>query len=244
VPAPTADEPSSTRDHGARATELLARQMPRVAQRAERAVLRVLFVAAQADDAAEDEAIRAAARALPRAHDLGAEIASSPREARALNEAARTALWRQGNVQEALRLHLRAFGANPLDAEIVGNTAFLLLRQAHPDAEAARQLALHALTLRDPRFPAGRIEDWSTLAIASSLTGNERDARNAWFVSLALAPSLERLCRAAINARSIYGDRLRGPIEAMLERAQASGRSRGAPACDGPPPWVASNQGR
>ena len=76
-----------------------------------------------------------------------------------------------------------------------------MLRQPTPDAERARELALHALTLRDPRFPAGRVEDWTSFAIASALTGRERDARAAWFVTLALTPNLERHCRGAMLTR-------------------------------------------
>jgi hypothetical protein len=244
-PASSAPAPRPvTRDFAARGNDLLARDIPRIAQRAERAVLRVLFVAAQGDDAGDDDAIRAAARALPRAHDLDGSFEPAPRDARALNESARTALNRNGNARQALRTQLGAFGANPLDPEVVGNTAFLMLRQPTPDAERARELALHALTLRDPRFPGGRVEDWTSFAIASALTGRERDARAAWVVSLALTPNLERHCRGARQARSLYGERLRTSVTAMLERARASGRSRGAPSCDGGSPQVAGARTR
>jgi len=141
-------------------------------------------------------------------------------------------------------LQVRAFGANPLDAEIAGNLAFLLLRQRPAQPEAARQLALHALTLRGSRHPEGRIEDWATLAIASALSGRERDARNALLVTLALAPNLERQCKAALDVVALYGERLRGPVEAMLQSAQASGRAQQSSFCEWPPHWVVSGGSR
>ena len=120
---------------------------------------------------------------------------------------------------------MRAFGADPLDPEVAGNLAFLLLRQRPSQPEAARRLALHALTLHGSRFPQGRVEDWATLAIASALAGRERDASNAFLVSLALAPDLERHCRAALDAFAIYGERLRVPVETMLAGVAASRRA-------------------
>ena len=104
----------------------------------------------------------------------------------------------------------------------------------------ARQLALHALTLHGPRYPEGRIEDWATFAIASALAGRERDARNAFLVTLSLAPNLERQCKAALDVYAIYGERLRAPIEAMLQSANASGRANGSAFCEWPPHWVVS----
>jgi len=101
-------------------------------------------------------------------------------------------------------------------------------------------LALHALTLHDWKFPSGRIEDWNTFAIASALTGHERDARNAWLVALALAGGSERQCRAAIDAYALYGEALRLPVEAMLYRANAAGRSPRSRLCEWPPHWSAS----
>ncbi len=99
---------------------------------------------------------------------------------------------------------------------------------------------MHALTLRGARFPEGRIEDWATFAIASALAGRERDARNAFLVTLSLAPNLERQCKAALDVYAIYGERLRAPIEAMLQSANASGRANGSAFCEWPPHWVVS----
>jgi hypothetical protein len=103
-------------------------------------------------------------------------------------------------------------------------------------------LALHALTLHDWKYPSGRIEDWNTFAIASALTGHERDARNAWLVALALAGGSERQCRAAIDAYALYGEALRTPVEAMLHRASTSARPQRSRLCEWPPHWSASTR--
>ena len=131
-------------------------------------------------------------------------------------------------------MQVRAFGADPLDPEVAGNLAFLLLRQRPSQPEAARRLALHALTLHGTRYPHGRIEDWATLAIASALAGRERDASNAFLVSLALASDFERYCRAALDAYAMYGERLRTPVETMLASIGSSRRAPQAPSCQSP----------
>jgi tetratricopeptide (TPR) repeat protein len=227
-------------DFAARADGLLASQLPSVAQRAERAVSRVLVVAAQPDKASLDDEIRAAARTiqvLPQ--DPLLAIGNVDDEAWLLNEAAHSAYWRRGNLQEAIALQTRAFGANPLNAEVVGNLAVLRLKQRPAQADAARQLALHALTLSDAGHPGGRIEDWSTLAVASALSGRNGDARSAWFVTLALASSLERQCKVAVNAYATHGERLSFPVQAMLLRVRSSSRPGQSPYCEWPPHWEA-----
>jgi hypothetical protein len=144
----------------------------------------------------------------------------------------------------ALVLQTGAFGANPLDPDIASNLAFYHLRQQPVQADKARQLALYALITRDRKFPTGRIEDWTTLAIANALSGRERDARDALFVTVALAPSLERQCKAAINAYEQYGERLRSPVEAMLHRVHSSGRSERSAFCELPAHWMATGMVR
>jgi len=223
-----------------RGNELLAVQIPRIAQRAERMVLRVLVAAAHADeDGSTDDQVRLAAGAIRLAPDDPQLTRTAVRESRQFHEGARIAL-RRGDFAEAVGLETRAFGANPVDAEIVGTLAYMRLRQSPSQPEAARRLALHALTLHDWKFPSGRIEDWNTFAIASALTGHERDARNAWLVALALAGGSERQCRAAIDAYALYGEALRLPVEAMLYRANAAGRSPRSRLCEWPPHWSAS----
>ena len=143
-------------------------------------------------------------------------------EARRLHEAALVAYLSRDDVDDAVRLQRKAFAANPLDSEVVGNLAFLQLKDQPPQAEAARQLTLHSLALNDPRFPSGRIEDWTAFAIASALTGHEADARNAWFASMALASDLQHQCATAVRAEAMYGERLRPSVQAMLQRARSS----------------------
>ena len=232
-------------DFAARAHELMASDLPRAAQRAERRVLQAMSIAAQPDSARQEDEIRRAANAIRDMPDLPLPAApGAADEARVLHEAARVAFWRRGNAREAFDLQSRAFGANPLDADIVGSLAFLSLKQGAPQAELARQLALYAIGLQDGRQPGWSIEDWTTLAIASALVGRDRDARNAWFVSLALAPQPERQCRAAVNAYALHGERLRAPVEAMLYRAHLSGRAQVSALCEWPPHWMASDRSR
>jgi hypothetical protein len=182
-----------------------------------------------------DEDIRAAARAVARdGGDALAGLPVSAGEAARLGAAARAEYARRGSTPEALALQVRSFGANPRDPEAAGNLAFLLLRQRPPQPEAARQLALLAISLHGARFPEGRIEDWATLAIASALAGRERDASNAFLVTLSLAPNLDHQCQAAIAVYALYGDRLRAPVESMLQAASAGARGGSAPSCEWP----------
>jgi hypothetical protein len=244
VPAPATAEDAvvAPPDFLLRANDLLATQIPRIAQRAERMVLRVLVAAGRADETgSDDDEVRLAAQGIRLAPDDPQLTRAAVRESRQFHEGARNAA-RRGDFAEALALQTRAFGANPVDAEIVGSLAAMRLRQTPSQPEAARRLALHALTLHDWRFPAGRIEDWNTFAIASALTGHERDARNAWLVALALGGGSERQCRAAIDAYAIYGEALRTPVEAMLQRANAPGRAPRSRLCEWPPHWSASTR--
>jgi cytoskeletal protein RodZ len=205
------------------AAELMSKRMPRVAEAAGRNLARVLSTAAEAREFRRRGTVRAAAESV-RSGSARPELAARVREedARTLNDAALVAYGRSDDPSNAVRLQKRAFAANPLDSEVVGNLAFLHLKERPPQAEAARQLALHALTLNDPRFPSGRIEDWTTLAIASALAGRDADARNAWFASMALTSDLQRQCDAAIRAEATYGERLRPSVQAMLQRARSS----------------------
>ncbi len=243
APAPAEDNlAAAPPDFALRANELLATQIPRIAQRAERMVLRVLVAAANADEAGrDDDEVRLAAGAIRLAPDDPQLARPAAKEGRQFHEAARLAL-RRGDFSEALALQTRAFGANPVDAEIVGSLAGLRLKQNPSQPEAARRLALHALTLHDWKFPSGRIEDWNTFAIASALSGHDRDARNAWLVALALASGSERQCRAAIDAYAHYGEALRAPVEAMLYRANAAARPQRSRLCEWPPHWSASTR--
>jgi hypothetical protein len=207
---------------------LMANQMPRLAQRAERQVARVLFVAGRAELGGGDAEIRAAAASVGRDGSDGARRACRCRRARRSASAmpARAEYARRGGTPEALALQARAFGADPLDVETAGNLAFLLLA---PAAGASRSGAPAGAARAHPArctLPRRKIEDWATFAIASALAGRERDARNAFLVTLSLAPNLERHARRRSTSNAIYGERLRAPIEAMLQSANASGRAK------------------
>jgi hypothetical protein len=210
-------------DLDALAAELLQSRIPAAALSAERRLARVLTVAAGASEFRRRGDVRTTMQAMRSASDE-APFAAPVRgdDARRLNEAALVAYWRRDDVDDAMRLQRQAFAANPFDSEVVGNLAFLQLREQPPRAEAARQLALHSLTLNDPRFPSGRTEDWTAFAVASALTGHEADARNAWFASMALASDLQHQCDNAVRAEAIYGERLRSSVHAMLQRARSS----------------------
>ena len=120
-------------DFGARASELLGRHVPRLAQRAERHVSRVLFMAGRSEPASDDEEIVAAVAALARtpADPLGGMVLA-PQDGRRLNEAGEAELQQRGHPGEALRLHGMAFGANPLDADVAGVVKQILVKNAQP----------------------------------------------------------------------------------------------------------------
>ncbi|MEO7244081.1 MAG: hypothetical protein ABIX12_02910 [Rubrivivax sp.] len=246
APPPADTRPADApRDFSVRADELIALQLPRIAARAERLVTRVLQLAADDDEALRDDEIKAAAGAIRMAPgDPALETGGSPREAQNLHAAAKLAFQQRGRVNEAADLQKRAFGANPSSAEMAGYLAFLRLRQRPAQVESARQLALHALTTYDARFPQGHLNDWTTLAVASALSGRNRDARGAWFVTLALASDPQGQCRAAVNAYAVFGERLRASVEAMLQRVDEAGLSDASPLCEWPPHWMAEGRTR
>jgi hypothetical protein len=222
APVPVENVPASE-ELDALATDILKNRIPAAALSAERRLARVLTVAAGASEFRRRGDVRTAMQAMRSASPKAPFITPvRSDEARRLNEAALVAYLRREDVDDAVRLQRMAFAANPLDSEVVGNLAFLHLKDQPPQAEAARQLALHSLALNDPRFPSGRIEDWTAFAIASALTGRDVDARNAWFASMALASDLQHQCNNAVHAEATYGERLRPSVHAMLQRARSS----------------------
>jgi hypothetical protein len=206
----------------ARAAAWMRDRVPGLARAAERRLAPVLAAAARSPELRRRSEIRTAAQSARAVVAPPSGAVFDAREAQRLDDAAQAAVRRDRDFTAALHLQTQAFGANPLDPAVAGNLALLHLNEPSPQAEPARQLALHALTLKDDRFPTGRIEDWTTLAIAAALTGRERDARNAWFVSMALTGDLQRQCDAAVHARATYGERVRPSVQAMLQRARSS----------------------
>ncbi|MEO7056667.1 MAG: hypothetical protein ABI281_08905 [Caldimonas sp.] len=223
-------------DYGARADEIMAAYVPRVAQRAERAVSRTLFLAGRSDNVVGDGEVSGSAAQLGRSPGDVPSVVLALREAEGFHANARGEFARRGASREATQQQVRAFGANPIDPNGAGYLAFLLVRQRPAQAEAARQLALYALSMHGSRYPLGRAEDWTTLAIANALLGRQRDAQNAMLVSLAAAPNVERQCRAALDLVGVYGDRMRAPVEALLRGAQAAS-PRPSSLCEWPPYW-------
>jgi hypothetical protein len=247
-PWPTAPEtraesrpPDRTRDSdfAMQARRTLAQTVPRVAMQTQTEVARVLWAAANALDPRRERDVVDYAQAIwVKDGAIPYSQVTEPAAARRLNDEAMQAYGVRRNVAEAFNLSLKAFGANPGDPEIAGNLAFLHLRLSPAQPETARQLALHAIAVRGSRFRTGRLEDWNTYALASALTGRETDARNAMYVTVALAGSVDRNCKAGASAIAHYGERVREPVEAMLYRIYTQGRAIESPYCAWPPAWA------
>ena len=228
-------------EYALRARRTLAQAIPRSAVRTQSEITRVLWTAANAYDPAQERAVSDAAQAVWARDDVSAPVPlAEASEARRLNDEAIRAYWYRRNVAEAFELQMRAFGANPYDPEVAGNLAFLHLRVNPAQPEVARQLALHAIAVRGSQYPAGRLEDWNTYAVASALTGREADARNALFVTVALAKNAERNCKAGQIALASYGERVREPVNAMMYRIYTQGRGYASPHCQWPTGWSVS----
>ncbi len=232
-------ERSRESDYAFAARRTLAQGVPRIAVQAQGEIAPVLWAAARAQEARQEREVIDSAQAIGiRDGATAYSTTVEPAAARRLNEEAMQAYWVRRNVTEAFDLSLKAFGANPNDPEVAGNLAFLHLRVSPAQPETARQLALHAIAVRGTRFRTGRLEDWNTYALASALTGRDADARNAMYVTVALAGSVERNCKAGLSAIANYGERVREPVEAMLYRIHTQGRAYESPYCAWPPNWA------
>jgi hypothetical protein len=191
---------------------------------------RVLALAARAAGPDADDKILEGARSMRGVSNVPRLPSQSPGDGRRLNSEARAA-WERQDINSALRLQQRAFDVNPDDPEIVGNLAFFYLKVKPAQPALARRLALYALAARGRAFPAGRMEDWGTLAVASSLVGRETDAIDAMYLMLATSRNPERACRAALMAVAQYGPPMQAPANALLSRIRARGGVAGAPSC-------------
>jgi serine/threonine protein kinase len=211
---------------------MLADMVPRVATRAQPDVSRVLGLAAIANHRSQQQAVVDAAygkwpseTAWTPATDI------EPIRARRLHDDARQA-FASGRVSDAVNMELSAFGANPRDPDIAAYLAFLHIRMNPAQPELARQLALYAIFVSGSRRST-RFGDWGTLAIASALVGRDIDATRAFLVEVALTSNLDRTCQTAMSAYASYGERLRVPVYAMLDRIDSSDRV--SPYCEWPP---------
>jgi len=229
-------EPFDDDDYLDQAHWAMTTLVPRTAAQSRIQIAQVLKSAAEAGNPAHDGlvfAVASAPRMPNERYSLDRQL--SPRDARRLHDEARRIYMARGDFRRALDLELRAFGANPNDAEIAGQLALLHLRISPAQPERARLLALHALDLRSPMHPAGRPEDWITFAVASALTDRPIDATHALYASVALGRNAWQVCRAAIGALQVHGERLREPVEALIARLRTQGRTDGSIHCGAPP---------
>ena len=226
-----------------RAQDLLANVLPRAVQAVEPKVAEVLYTAANAAGQWQDRAVVQDAASVIPAVELPSAAGNAEADlARRLNADAARAYREQRDPAAALQLQMRAYGANPLDPEMAGNLAHYYLRVNPPQPERARQLALFALGMRGRAFPAGRAEDWFTLAAASALSRRRYEPEHALFVALAVTGKVDRSCRTALGLVASYGEPLKAPTEALLARIYSRGRSGESPYCAWPPNWAAATR--
>jgi hypothetical protein len=230
------EEPrASPKDLAAGARQLLSETVPRVVAQAEPELSRVLSTAAFAYQPAQARLVADAADGpWPSESALMPRSELPPSYARGLHAEARRALAAGRGIADVVELEMQAFAANPRDPEIAGYLAYLHLRMRPTRPEVARELAVHAIVFSGSRRSA-RIADWATFAIASALTGRDDDARRAYLVQATLTDDVEWTCRSALRAYAAYGEPVRVPVQAMLQRIHAQRRAFDAPACAWPP---------
>jgi hypothetical protein len=237
-PAPRVAPPAGDPDLAAQARRMLAESIPYSAKRAQGELSRVMWIAAGASRPGQERAVADAVRQSWGQYEVVTTAASiAPAVARRLGEDARHAYLVERDVSRAYDLQLRAFGANPRDPELAGNHAFLLLKVQPAQAESARQLAVHAIALAASQR-SGRPDDWTTLGVANALTGRDVDATNAFYVAVALSRNLDASCKAALSAVDAYGERVAGPVGAMMTRIRDQGRERESSSCVMPPRYA------
>ena len=223
---------------GAQARRVLSDSIPLTAASAEPEVARMLASAAIPYQPGRQIAIVGEARRTWKNNVVTvAAVRAAPDVARQLKSEARRAFIMRRSVDEMLDLQLEAFGANPFDAEVAGDLGALYLK-AHPaQPRIARQLAMHAMALTSAQFLAPRVQDWTTFAVSSALMGREQDAVNGLFVAAAIGNNLGATCRAALAAAATHGDRMRAPVEALMQRIHEEGRDYESRYCGWPPRW-------
>ena len=101
----------------------------------------------------------------------------------------------------------------------------------------ALEYTVYSLALPRPPEQTGRTADWNTLAAVYAASGKAQLARAALFVTLAIAPDIQKRCSAAVDAaRTPYGPVLREATEAMFVRIRNEKLSE-APECALPISW-------
>jgi serine/threonine protein kinase len=221
------------------ARRMVVDMVPSIAAQAQPDVSRVLRLAAAATHRSQQQAIVDAAQAnWPGETAWTYATYTEPARARRLHDDARQA-FASGRVSDALNIELRAFGANPHDPDIASYLALLHIRTHPAQPETARQLALYAISVSGSQRSA-RFGDWDTLAVASALTGRDVEATHAFLVEVALTSDLDRTCQTALGAYKNFGERLRRPVRAMLDRLDSNGRV--SPHCEWPVAWRAATR--
>lgn len=214
-----------------RGRQLVTDVVPGIAASAYDDLSPALAIVSLQADARQDRAVVDALRAPWRGEArFVPTTTTAPSRARRLHEDARNGYAHGRRIDDVMHLELAAFAANPRDPDIAAFLAFLHLHAAPANPETARQLALHAIAMSGPQRTQ-RVDDWSTLAIASALAGRHRDATRLFLVQVALASNIDRSCRAALAAYSDYGEPLRVPVQTMLARVQSDPRAYEYPSC-------------
>jgi len=221
------------------ARRMVVDMVPSIAAQAQPDVSRVLRIAAAATRRSQQQSIVDAAQATwPGETAWTRATYTEPARARQLHDDARQA-FASGRVNDALNIELRAFAANPHDPDIASYLALLHTRTHPAQPETARQLALYAISVSGSQRSV-RFGDWDTLAVASALTGRDVEAAHAFLVEVALTTNLDRTCQTALGAYKNFGERLRGPVQAMLDRIDSNGRV--SPHCEWPVAWSAATR--
>jgi tetratricopeptide (TPR) repeat protein len=180
-------------------------------------------LAVAAEGVASD--IEVAAKDAGRSFDFtGLSVQRDRKTARLLNDQALTAFYSERNFSKAYEIQVDAFRADPLDVEIASNLGIFSFRLGKVDE--AYRYAVYALSL--PRAPdrTGRTADWNTVAAVLASQGDSLNARNALYLTLAIAPDVKKRCQSAVySVRNIYGPVLKRPTEAMFDRIRTQGLS-------------------
>ena len=214
-----------------RGRQLVTDIVPGIAASAYDDLSPALAIVSPQADARQDRAVVNALRAPWRGEArFVPTTTTAPSRARRLHEDARNGYAHGRRVDDVMHLELAAFAANPRDPDIAAFLAFLHLHADPANPELARELALHAIAMSGPQRTQ-RVDDWSTLAIASALAGRHRDATRLFLVQVALASNVDRSCRAALAAYTDYGEPLRVPVQTMLARVQSDPRAYEYPSC-------------
>lgn len=211
---------------------IVARTIDQVSE-SQRGELMAVLKIAQAGD---DVRTLASAQRMLRGTDWDTHFAGWSRfrtSARALNDEA--IRLHEGNLPRAVALERDALALDPFDREIAGNLAYFLAKSGQ--ATSAHNTAVYALSLpRRNGQDTGRSADWQSIGSTLALMNRREDSSSAYYVALAITPSLSGLCASLLHHQATMGDRLKPPIDAVFSRINGRGLSSTGP-CAYPPQW-------